>query len=159
PLPFPSVVAGDTLRNEDGAAVPVVATAYNGRGEPVAGASVVYFSNDPDITIENGIVVAGSDGEPGRQVRVFATAGRVTVELSSQSPLRVIQEPVLLEPVGEVPDSVSWSAPSVRSEPMEVALTSAAVGEAPAGEPVAGWLVRYTLSFRGSTLEPEDARF
>lgn len=159
PLPFPSVVAGDSLRNEGGAAVRVQATAYNGRGDPVPGAAVAYFSNDPDVTIEDGFVVAGSTGESGRPVRIFASAGRMTLELSSQSPLRVIPEPALLEIVGEPPDSVSWGAPSVRSEPIEAALSSAPVGEATAGEPAVGWLVRYTLSFRGVELPPEDPRF
>lgn len=159
PLPYPALVAGDTLRDESGVAVAVRATAYNGRGDPVAGAPIVYFSDDSDITVEDGIVVAGTEGDPGRPVRLFASVGSMTLELSSQSPLRVVLEPALLELVGDPPDSVSWDAPSVRSEPIEVALASAPDGDDPTGAAVEGWLVRYTLSFRGVELDPEDPRF
>jgi len=157
PLPFPAVVAGDTLRDRNGVAAPVTAVAYDGSGDPIPDAPIEFFSPDDDVTIEDGILVAG--GEPGRSVRVYARIAGLTMEVTSRSQLQVVQAPVLLETSGEVPDSVSYEAPSIRSEPITVLLSSAPETEGGAGDPVANWLVNYRIEFRGALLQPEDDRF
>lgn len=155
-LPYPAVVAGDTLRDESGAPAPLRATAYNASGAPVPDATILFFTPDEAVTVEDGIVVAG--GEPGRTVRLYARAGALTIQLAMDSPLRVVPEPVQLATTGEVPDSVSYDAPVIRSEPISAILTGAPVGD-DASPAVPGWLVRYAIEFRGTVLAADDPRF
>lgn len=156
-LPFPAVVAGDTLRNADGVASRLSAIAYNGDGEVIPDAPIEYFSTDPDVTVADGFLVA--EGATGRTVRTYARVGSMTLEISSASPLQVVAAPETLEASGELPDSVSYESPSIRSEPMSVALRGAPTDQSPEGEPVPGWIVDYVLEYRGSRLPADDLRF
>lgn len=156
-LPFPSVVAGDSLRSAGGTAVQLQAVAYNGNGEPIANAPIEYFSTDTAVTVENGFLSAR--GAPGRTVATYARIGDLTLEISPSARLQVVRAPAALATSGDVPDSVSYAAPSVRSEPMTVVLRSAAGEGATEGEPVPGWIVDYVLRFRDTLLAPDDLNF
>ncbi|HLV25599.1 MAG TPA: hypothetical protein VKZ41_04775 [Gemmatimonadales bacterium] len=156
-LPFPAVVTGDSLRNADGTAVQLQAIAYNGKGDPIPGAPIEYFSTDTAVTVENGFLSAR--GAPGRTVATFARIGNLTLEISPSAPLRVVRAPATITTSGDVPDSVSYAAPSVRSEPISVVLRSEPDEGATEGAAVPGWIVEYEVEFRGARLAPDDLNF
>lgn len=92
-LPYPSVVAGDLMRDSLGNPSPVGIIAYGSDGEPIAGQAVAFVALDttvaidPDGTIHGivkdtlgGRVVAGAGGLQTPPQRVIVTIAPTTVE-------------------------------------------------------------------------------
>jgi hypothetical protein len=105
PLPFPVVVAGDSLRDTTGAAVPVRVQTFDGRGLPIADVMVTYVVLDADP-------VAQLDPSTGRllalrpgDVRVVALAGGLQ---SAVLTVPVVPRPTLLAPVGDLRDTIEY---------------------------------------------------
>lgn len=95
-LPFPAVVALDTLRDTTGLAAPVRAIVFNSDNEEIAGAPVRYASLDTTVRVDSltGVVVGGA--APDTSARIIATIGAI-----QSAPLRLI--------VVSRPDSVARS--------------------------------------------------
>ena len=152
---YPSIVAGDSLRDSLGTLQPLLATAFNYKGDPVEGAQVVFSS--PDTVLQmfaDGGVFARARKPDGTPARVFATIG----VLQSQ------------------PDSLFTvpRADSIRPDKgsQTVVVTSALGGVSPAdslpfvvfGDTatlapktfVPAWLVSFQLRYRGALLSPAD---
>lgn len=157
PLPYPAVVAGDTLRDANGLPAPLRATAYDAGGDPILDAPIEFFTSNANVTVENGILVA--NGEAGSSVRVFARVAGLTMELAGRTPLQIVRRPALLEGSGELPDSVSYEDIIIRSEPIATLLSSEPASEGGNGQPVSNWLVHYAIEYRGAVLGPDDPRF
>jgi hypothetical protein len=150
PFPAPAVVLGDSLRTEEGVAVPVRAIVRNVAGDTLASASVRYlyadFNRDSALLVDStGWVRAVK--KPKADARLAARAG------SSLQVLRTLM-------VTERPDTAFGSAPAslltlVLPDTGRAAVTgntagpfSVTVRTVPAGGtagPVTGWLVRYEL--------------
>ena len=148
---FPALVTGDTLRDVNGVAAPLVATVYNGRGD-VMPAPVEYFSLDTGVTIDaNGFLTASRRDGP---VRLVASVNGL------QSQVRQVQ-------VTREPDSVR--APTTEIN-YEYAIPDRAANVSPAiaftltssdtagtlSPNVAGWLVRWRIVHAGDTLAVTD---
>ena len=71
PLPSPSIVAGDTLRDESGAAVPMAARLFNSSGEEITG-PVDFFAQQPILHVTDGDLLVADPGASG-PVGVFAS--------------------------------------------------------------------------------------
>jgi hypothetical protein len=149
---FPALVTGDTLRNGDGVATPLLATVYNGRGDVITGAAVNYFSLDTGVTIDaNGYLTATRrDGA----VRLVASFNGL------QSQQRSVQ-------VTRAPDSVAAPTTNIAYEynipdlagnvSPALALTlqsSDTVGGL--SRNVTGWRVRWRIIHNGDTLAVTD---
>jgi hypothetical protein len=123
PLPAPSIVTGDSLRDIDGTAIPLRATAYNLRGRPIDDAEISFIVVDTADAItltETGHLVATGSGRG--TVRIIATTGALQ---SAPRVIEILPAPSAAERFGP-PDTLrySFSNPSLNtSEPLEVQVT------------------------------------
>jgi hypothetical protein len=151
-IAFPAVVSGDTLRNGDGVATPLVATVYDGSGDVIAGAPVQYFSLDTGVAIDaNGFLTAT---RRSGTVRLLASIGGLQ---SQQRSIQVTREPdsvsapnrdIALE--YSIPDAASNVSPAIAL----TLQTSDTAGGLSAN--VTGWRVRWRVIHNGDTLAVTD---
>jgi hypothetical protein len=150
-VPYPAVVAGDTLRNEQGQVTPLRATVLSGAGDTVANAPVQFFTRDTTITLTSAALVLGKASSSGI-ARLFATVDGL------QSVTREID-------VVSRPDSVMFvSAPDI--DTLRVTAVDTTQNNSGAfklrllnkasGSGLKGFLVRYVLEFRGAPVAPGD---
>ena len=123
PLPAPSIVSGDSLRDIDGTAIALQAIAYNLRGRPIddAGISFIVIDTAEAITLtETGHIVA--TGSRRGTVRLIAATGTLQ---SAPRLIEIVPPPSAAQRVGP-PDTLrySFSNPSLNtSDPLEVQVT------------------------------------
>ncbi len=105
PLPFPSVIVGDSLRDTTGAAVPVAVRVFDGRGEVIEDPAITYLLLDTEP-------VAALDQSTGHlrglrpgEARVVASVGGLQ---SATLTVPVVPRPTLLEPVGDLRDTMEF---------------------------------------------------
>lgn len=141
-LPFPAVVAGDTLRDSSGVAAPLRAQVFNSDNEVIVDAPVRYAALDTVVTADSttGAVVAGAAAD--RQARVIAYIG----SLQSQ-PLRlsVVPRPDSLARSGTI-DTLRYSVIDTTqnlSGELAVRVLHRVAGGAAAA--VRDWIVTFTL--------------
>jgi hypothetical protein len=153
PLPSPSVVAGDTLRDESGRAVALTVRLFDASGAEVSGPAVEFLTRDTLVTIVGGnflVARATADGSTS----LFASAAGL------QSPVRQIE-------VVKQPDSLAASGPL---DTLRLALPDDA--RANTSAPVAvrvlrddallgvvgvrSWIVSFSLEHNGASVPPGD---
>ena len=139
-LPSPSIVSGDTLRDLAGNAVPLHATVYNFRGDPIEDTDITFVVIDTSDAIEldpaSGYLVATGSGRG--TVRILASAGKLQ---SAPLVLQIVPLPSAVARSGTI-DTLrySFSNPSLNtSVPLEVRVTR---DSASAGVPA------YVVQFR-----------
>ncbi|MGH7662958.1 MAG: hypothetical protein ACRENI_01475 [Gemmatimonadaceae bacterium] len=137
-LPYPAVVRGDTLRDENGVPAPLFAVALNAQGDTVTGAEISFLALDEGFVTISPAGIVTSDETGTGQVRIVAGVGGLqTLPLS----LRVTNEPALVEAAGAVADTVEHDLiEPVQSDPLTVTLRSS-----PADSLVRGWIVHYEV--------------
>lgn len=147
-LPSPSIVSGDTLRDLEGNAVPLRATVYNFRGEPLDDAPVSFVVIDTSgaITLDQttGHVVAS--GARRGTVRVVASSGALQ---SAPLVFQIVPAPSAVAPSGTIETlRYSFSNPALNtSVPLEVKVTR---DSAAAGVPF--YVVRFRLETLADTV-------
>ena len=155
-LPFPAVVAGEAMTDEAGQPAPVQVTVYNGQGEIIPDAAVVFrlLDEDTGITIdESGLITAAAppaDGELPSDVRVVVDAGGLQ---SAPLAFDVVPRPDSLHLPQTETDTLRWSnlpnSDANRSDTL-----TAYVWHLPAADadsvPVPSWVVRYAFSVGGA---------
>lgn len=151
-IPFPAVVTGDTMRDTSGAAAPLRATVYNGRGAEIPDAEVRYLSLDTGVTISAGGFLRATrrDGT----VRLLASVGGLQSQVRQ---VQVTRQPdTVVAPTREValnyrlPDAVANVSPAL-------ALTLRSADTVGGVSPnVTGWLVRWRIVHQGDTLALTD---
>ncbi len=108
PLAAPSIVAGDTLRDIDGNAVPLEAIVYNLRGIPLDDAEVTFVAIDSSGSLQidqaSGYIVAAGTGRG--TARLVASTGTIQ---SAPVSLRIIPEPAGAAQSGTI-DTLRYSA-------------------------------------------------
>lgn len=103
PFPWPSVVIGDTLRNEAGVVTPVHAIVRNSAGDEIADARPYYlyadFNRDSAIAVDSvsGVIVAHK--------ALTVAEGRIAARIGSN--LQILRSII----VTEAPDTVTGAAP------------------------------------------------
>ena len=137
-LPWPSVVLGDSLRNTDGVAVPLTASVFDARNQPVLDADVQFVSLDPTITITDDGFVTGE---------TFGTA-RIVAEIAglqtSALTLVVTREPDTLRAIGDTVLSVEYALPDVTTQDLAVHVGHL-TPPTPADTVVPGWIVHFAI--------------
>jgi len=148
PPASPSIVAGDSLRDIDGLAIPLRAVAYNLRGDRLEGAAITFIAIDTSggITIDpvTGHVVA--TGTKRGTVRIVAALGSLQ---SAPVNLEIVPAPTAAARSGTI-DTLrySFSNPSLNtSAPLRVIVTRDS-----ANAPVRQYLVRFRLERLADTL-------
>lgn len=142
PPPLPSLVAGDSMRDSAGQAVPLQAEVFNFRNEVIPGAGVQFLALDTTgvITVDpaSGFVVAHDTG----QVTVVATAGSLQ---SAPITIIAVERPGAMRALDSLRDSLDYAftgRDTVRS--MRVRLFALAGADTIA---VRSYLVRYRFAY------------
>jgi hypothetical protein len=152
-LPYPSVVAGDTLRDSLGRAAPMRAIAFNSSGGVIASAPIRYIAIDTGITIApTGIVTA--QARTGK-IRIVASVNGLQ---SIVETLTVARQPNAVVPVAPLTDTLFYAPldnPGTNvSCPLTVRVTTAdTAGGVPATQ---GWVVSYQAFHDGQPLVQSD---
>jgi hypothetical protein len=151
-LPYPSVVAGDTMRDSTGRVAPLSAVAYNADGDVIAKPALRYIALDTGVDISSqGYLIATT--RTSGTVRVVAAAASLQ---SLQKTVTVTRAPSLLAPSGATSDTLQYvlpDAPSNVSRALTVKLTRDSAGTA---VNVPGFLVSWLVTFRGQTVLKTD---
>lgn len=147
PFPSPSVVLGDTLRDEFGMVAPVEAIVRNMKGEIIEGATPGYlyadFNRDSALTVgeESGIVAAlktmkGADGR---------IAARIGSSLQAVASIAVTLRPD--SAWGSAAAEIRVDPTTVKAEPNTTGDFQVSVLNKDSATPsgVAAWVVRYEL--------------
>ena len=151
-LPYPSVVAGDTMRDSAGRAAPLTAVAYNTSGSVIANPSIRYLSLDTGVDIgPQGYLVATT--RTGGTVRVVAAAATLQ---SLTRTVVVTHPPTLLAASGATDSTLKYDSPDRPTNvgpPMTVKLTRDSAGVS-VGVP--GFLVSWQATFHGTVVAKAD---
>lgn len=153
-LPYPALVAHDTLRDSTGKAVPLRAVAYNSDGQVIVNPSVRYLALDTGVVIDaQGYLVANT--RTSGTVRVVATANFLQ---SITRTITVTRAPTKLAATSKLTDTLQYASPDVAATnttaPFGVKLTGDSSGVA---LPVVGFIVSYRLVRGGLTLSGNDS--
>lgn len=151
-IPFPAVVTGDTLRDSSGAAAPLRATVYGGRGAVLRDAPVTFVTLDSGVIIDDGDYLRATrrDGT----VRIVATAGALQSQARViwvvRRPDTVVAPNTAVALQYRLPDATSNVSPALQ---LTLRSTDTTGGVSPN---VPGWLVRWRIVHAGDTLSPTD---
>ena len=157
--PYPSIVAGDSLRDSLGALQPLRATGLNYKGDPVEGAGFVFSSPDTVLRVyETGDVFATRRKPDGTPARVFATAGKLQ---SVPDTLFVVQRPDSFK--ATKPTDTIFVTNGIGGTSSDVSrMIFSVFGDTAGGKPkapVPSWLVSLQLRHQGQTIEPADTSY
>lgn len=140
-LPFPAVVAGDTLRDTSGVAAPLRAMVFNSDNEEIVDAPVRYAALEAVVTVDSvtGVLIAGAKAD--------TTARLVAYVGSLQAPplrLSVVSRPDSVGPSGTI-DTLRYSVIDT-TQNLSGELAVRVVHHAGTGAvPVRDWIVTFTL--------------
>jgi hypothetical protein len=146
PLPYPSVDAGDTLRDENGVARPLVANVYRADGDLDPDRSVTYIVFDSSVSVGAGGVLVARPLKTGANTdtaRIIATVGEL------QTPIRriiVVPRPETTFTTAPARDTIFYRLPPAATDtsmPLSVQLQGRNSAGATAGVPF--YIVRYRL--------------
>jgi len=151
-LPYPAVVAGDTLRDALGIVTPLRATALNSDGLPIPDAAVTFLSLAAGITITaEGLAI--STDPTLTSAGLVAQAGRLQ---SRALTLFITQSPdsIALDGMTDtlryvIPDGAANTSTGISTRVLSRSVTP------PSN--VRGWIVRYSVQYRGTDLAANDS--
>lgn len=147
-LPWPSVVAGDTLRDASGAVAPLIARLFNGDGDEVTG-SVEFLTQQGFVqVVGNGFLVA-DDTASGTADIIASTSGIQSVPSQIEvvaAPDSMVADGLIVPLAWVVPDNPSANT----SQPLSVRVLSAP------DTGVRSWIVTFQLEADGVQIPPSD---
>lgn len=147
-LPFPAVVAGDTLRDTSGVAAPLRAAVFNPDNVEIVDAPVRYAALETVVTVDSvtGVVVAGANADT--TARLIAYVGSL-----QGAPLRlsVVPRPDSVGLSGTI-DTLLYSViDTTRNLSGDLAVR--VLHHGPAGDvPVRDWIVTFALADAGDSV-------
>ena len=152
---YPSIVAGDSLRDSLGTLQPLQAVGLNYKNSPVEGAPFVFSSPDTILRMfANGVVFARGRKADSNPTRVFAT---VQALQSQPDSLFVVPRADSIA-AGKVVDTVPVSSTGTGVSAAD-SLPFFVRGDTVPGAPkvaVQAWLVSFQLRYKGTLLAPTD---
>lgn len=152
-LPFPAVVAGDSLRDSLGRAAPLRAVAFNSGGAVIADAAIQYIALDSGVSI-GGIGYLVSQRQTG-SIRLVASTAAIQ---SSIKTLLVARPPAIVIVPGKLRDTLTYVVPDNSATNVSTALgVKIITADTADGVGVTqGWLVSYQAFFGGKAVAPGD---
>lgn len=148
-VPFPAVVAGDSMRDSSGIVRPLRAFVFNGSGDTIPDAPIFFVTRDTILTVSlDGIVVAKTFRDA--PANVYASTG------SLQS------LPVTIQ-VTRRPDTLSLNvfndSLTILDGKASTAIGTLLQNRATTGglQPVPKWVVSYRVEYHGRTLTEADS--
>lgn len=150
PFAFPSIVVGDTLRNEAGVVTPIQAIVRNSAGDILPDAPVRYlyaeFNRDGALSVDSvtGVVVAlkALNGEGRLAARAGSSLQVLRPILTTERPDTAFAGARTPELITVFPDTGRTGARANTTRPLEVQLRNR---QTTTLTPVNGWLVRFRL--------------
>lgn len=150
PLPWPSVVVGDTMRDGQGQPAPLQARLFDASDDEVAGVPVAFLAREPLVTITSEGFVVGVD--TGTVELLASTTGLQ----SSVRQVTVVPPPDTAFAQGVI-DTLRWVVPDAPSANTSSALRAAIRSRTPTDTLIVrSWIVTYRLVFRGQVVPPGD---
>ena len=147
-FPWPSIVAGDTLRDASGAVAPLVVRLFGGDGDIIT-APVDFLTLRPAIRVVAGDLLVADDTATGQASLFASTAGLQSIVRQ----IEVVAAPTSVVPFGTV-IPLRWVVPddpfTNTSQPLGVRVLSAP----DAG--VRSWIVNFQLEAGGRVIPPSD---
>jgi len=152
---YPSIVAGDSLRDSLGTLQPLQAVGLNYKGVPVVGAPFVFSSPDTILRLaSNGGVFAVGRKADATPARVFATIGSLQ---SVPDSLVVVPRADSMRAEKDILVTVA-NASNEGIAPAD-SLPFVVLGDTvpgPPKAPIPSWLVSFQLRYKGVLLVPTD---
>lgn len=150
-IPYPAVLAGDSMRDSLGVVRPLRALAFNGGGQVIDGADFTFFTTDTGAVIDaNDILrVTRRDGS----VRLVAAIDGLQ---SAARTVRVTRRPDTTFVSGDTVDTLVYSVPDVAANFAEFKLALRSRDTVGVSPNVVGWLVRWRVVHNGDTLGLTD---
>ena len=151
-LPFPAVVAGDSLRDSLGHVRPLRAVAFNSAGDVVPDAAIQYIALDSGVAIDgNDILVA--QRKTGT-VRLIASTDKIQ---SGFKLLTVARPPAIVIVPGKLVDTVNTSLLNPAANVSGGLGVKVITADTADGIGVTqGWLVSYQAFFHNVAIAPGD---
>ncbi len=155
-LPYPSIVAGDSLRDSLGTPTPLRAIAMNGSGSEIADAEVQYIALETGVTIGTGWFITAQ--RRSGTVRLIASAGAIQTITSPATTLTVTRRPDSVFVSGAGRDTVDYDALGSTTVNSSADLgVKVITRDTSDGVTVSqGWLVSYQAFFRGTAIAAGD---
>jgi hypothetical protein len=149
---WPSVVAGDTLRDATGAIVPLEARLFGGDGDEVFGAPVDFLPEDDRVVVAPGGFLVADEGATGAAV-LFASVPGVQ-SLTRQ--VEIVERPDSLAPEGS-PPPLEWVIPDDPSTNTSAPLGGRVLSVTDTDTSgVRAWIVTFELESAGALIAPSD---
>lgn len=149
---WPSVVAGDTLRDAQGQVTPLQALLFDASGDMVSGIPVTFLARDELVRVTDAGLVIGVDTADGQSELVASAPGLQ----SNVRRLEVVPSPDSID-AGQPVDTLRWVVPDVPSTNTSPNLSARVLHF---GDPdttgVRAWIVHYRLEFNGQVVPPGD---
>ncbi len=153
-IPWPAVLAGDSLRDSLGVAAPLRASAFDANGRPVADAPFRYFTLDTGVVLDSAGTLRATTRRNGT-VRVIAALGALQ---SDDRLIRVSRRPDSAYAAQNATQTLGYAIPdrptNVSGDLRFLLTTTDTAGGLANG--VGGWIVRWRTVFRGDTLAAGD---
>ena len=152
-IPWPALLAGDTLRDSLGAASPLRAHAYDAAGREITDAPFRFFTLDTGVVVDSNGTMRATTRRDGT-VRVVASLGGLQ---SDDRLLRVTRRPDSTFASGATALALEYAIPDVSTNvgpEMRVSLVSRDTARVSPG--VGGWRVRWRTVHAGDTLAVTD---
>jgi hypothetical protein len=153
-VPYPALIAGDSMRDTLGAARPFSASAYDAAGRLIVDPAFTFFTLDTGVAI-------GTDGvlrATGRRDGLVRIVAAIDGLQSQDRTVRVVRRPDAVRAETPLQLNVAYvipdSAPLNLSTEMRVRVVSG--DSLDIGPNVGGWLVRWRVVHAGDTLGPTD---
>jgi hypothetical protein len=152
-LPYPSIVAHDSMRDSLGIARPIRGTVYNIQGTALESAQVRFGSPDSGATVDSVTGYVTGDTARATPIRLIAIAGTLQ---SAPDTIYVVPAPDTVSAVNAT-DSLLYSITDTTvniSNPLQVQLGQKIPGSAIAGStiPVRSFLVSYQMTYPTDTV-------
>lgn len=150
-LPWPSVVAGDTLRDSTGVVAPLSARLLDGDGDEVTG-EVEFLSQDGDVRVVAGGRIVADDTASGTARLLASTTG---IQSTTRS-IEVVAAPDSADPDGTI-SPLSWVVPDDATLNVSVPLGLRVLDSDPDGPAgVRAWIVSFDLHVAGQAVGKTD---
>lgn len=152
-VPWPAVIAGDTMRDSLGAATPLRASAYDAAGRRIPDAPFTYLLLDTGAVIDADGTLRATTRRDGI-VRVVASLDGLQ---TADQLIRVTRRPDSAFAAAGAAQTLNWVLPdgsANTSADLRFSLVSRDTVGVPPG--VGGWIVRWRTVHDGDTLAPGD---
>lgn len=150
-LPWPAVVAGDTLRDAMGVAAPLGAQVFDAAGDLVD-IPVEFIARDTLVTVTaSGLVIARDSVDGASEILASVPQIQSTVRR-----LEVVPRPDSIEATATI-DTLRWVIPDAPATNVSSALSVRLLNRTATGvQGVRAWVVQFRLEFRGAPVPPGD---